>query len=159
MRPVRADEWKGLRDVRLRALEDAPMAFGSTLAETIVRPDSFWKDWANGERRGPAFAADDGGDLFRGLVGAYPDLRAEDVLLTSMWVDPICRRRGVARDLVAAVVSWSRERRAREVRPTVTETNRSARHLYEGCGFTLTGVTEPLPHTPTTVELEMLLVL
>ena len=174
VRPVRADEWKDLRDVRLRALADAPMAFGSTLAETIVLPDPFWRDWADGEHRGPAFVADDGSSVFLGLVGARPDDESPvipatsvskkmpplaDVLLTSMWVDPACRRRGIAHDLIAAVVSWSRTRGAPGVRLMVTETNHEARRLYEACGFSLTGVTEPLPHAPDLIEVEMLLVL
>ena len=159
--------------MRLRALADAPMAFGSTLAETIVRPDSFWRDWADGLHRGPAFVADDGSGVFLGLVGARSDDESPvipatsvsktmpplaDVLLTSMWVDPTCRRRGIAHALIAAVISWSRARGAPGVRLMVTETNHQARRLYEAWGFSLTGVTEPLPHTPNLVELEMLLV-
>ena len=39
VRRVRAEEWERLRATRLRALADAPMAFGSTLADEQTRPD------------------------------------------------------------------------------------------------------------------------
>ena len=38
VRRVRAEEWERLRETRLRALADAPMAFGATLADEQARP-------------------------------------------------------------------------------------------------------------------------
>src|SRR5262245_14939127 len=48
VRRVRAEEWERLRTIRLRALSDAPMAFGSTLADEQTRPDEFWRGRAAG---------------------------------------------------------------------------------------------------------------
>ena len=46
VRRVRSEEWEALRDVRVRALADAPDAFGTTHAEALARPDAWWIEWA-----------------------------------------------------------------------------------------------------------------
>jgi hypothetical protein len=42
VRAFSADEWRGYRDLRLRALADSPDAFGSTLTEETSRLDAEW---------------------------------------------------------------------------------------------------------------------
>jgi ribosomal protein S18 acetylase RimI-like enzyme len=97
------DEWETFRDLRLRALREAPSAFGSRYDNWVQAPDSRWRDrLANvpfnvvarrdGELVGMASGVLDGED------GAE---------LISMWVDPAARGAGVAAALVAAVVEWS----------------------------------------------------
>ena len=46
VRRLRAHEAELLRDVRLRALRDAPMAFGSTLAREEGYAPEKWERWA-----------------------------------------------------------------------------------------------------------------
>src|SRR6266404_4343892 len=73
VRRVEADEWEALRDTRLRALADAPDAFGTTYTEALARPEQWWRDWAQSSADGPAqamFLAWDG-DRPVGIVGAF----------------------------------------------------------------------------------------
>jgi len=42
VRPFEAHEWRTLRELRLRALADAPDAFARTLAEKEGRSDAEW---------------------------------------------------------------------------------------------------------------------
>jgi hypothetical protein len=44
IREVRPEEWPNLKD--LRALETDPDAFGSTLVQERVNPDTAWQAWA-----------------------------------------------------------------------------------------------------------------
>src|SRR5215467_11700539 len=97
VRRIRAEEWERLRAVRLRALADAPMAFGSTLAAEQAQPDEFWR------RRAAGGAADDDRATFvaerdgawvgigtcvleAGGTGARP------AWVFGMWVEPAVRR-------------------------------------------------------------------
>ena len=159
IRRLAADEWARLREVRLRALADAPTAFGSTLAQERARPEEFWRERALRGSLGIEsvnFVADDGGERLRGLTtGVHESPTHEHVHLYAMWVDPLARRSGVGRALVDAVCEWARERGAKRVRLGVTVTNEAAIRLYESCGFVATGRTEPLPHTPSLLEHEM----
>ena len=50
-------------------------------------------------------------------------------------VSPEARRRGVARALLRAALTFLRRRRVEEVYLEVRESNRSAQALYEGLGF------------------------
>ena len=52
IRRIRADEGLRLREVRLRALAEAPLAFGSTLAREQTFPESAWHERAAGGASG-----------------------------------------------------------------------------------------------------------
>ncbi len=107
VRRLRPDEWAALRDIRLRALADAPEAFGSTLAEEVGRGDDAWRDWASRADRGIVVA-----ELAGRLVGLASGGPAPDgdggAGLYAMWVDPALRGSGVAADIVALVEDWAR---------------------------------------------------
>ena len=160
VRRVRAEEWGQLRVIRLRALADAPMAFGSTLAAEQVQPDEFWRSRAAGgaadDDRATFIAERDGvwvgiGTcvLEAGGAGERP------AWIFGMWVDPAVRRQGTAQALLRALAGWALERGADVLNLHVTATNGPAIALYERLGFHATGVTEPLPHTPSVPENHM----
>jgi ribosomal protein S18 acetylase RimI-like enzyme len=146
VRRVTRHEWESLRDVRLRALADAPDAFGTTYEEAVARPDDWWRDWAaasaTSDTQAVLLAWD--GDRTVGLAGVFAtDDGAWQVI--SMWVDPSARGRGTGRALLDAVVAWARNQdNGRPIRLSVTDGNDGARRLYERYGFADTGVTEPL---------------
>jgi ribosomal protein S18 acetylase RimI-like enzyme len=139
IRAVRPEEWRGLRDVRLRALADAPDAFGETLAEAHARPDASWRRWIQrGWGRGPqtTLVADDGTTTLRGIVVGVLE-RDEPGLahLYAMWVDPAVRRDGVGTRLIDAVTTWARDNGASTLRLGVAASNEGAVTMYRRCGF------------------------
>lgn len=149
-----SEDWERVRDVRIRALADAPFAYGSRLEEEQDQPEFFWR--ANLERQAAAtfLAIED--DETVGLVRTF--VAREDVTsarLVSMWVAPHARRQGVGRQLVAAVVEWARHHDATSVQLWVTKPNAAARRLYESCGFVLSGGRQPLPSNPLLSEVAM----
>ena len=146
IRRIRADEWGQLRDLRLRALLDAPDAFGSTYAEESRRTDADWMGWAADLAEGGSsfgVVADDGSWIALAVGAPHRDLPGE-AWLFAMWVAPDARHAGVGRALVEHVVDWARSRDFPVLRLTVTETNDAAIHLYERCGFIDQGVRLPL---------------
>ena len=100
-----ADEAPRLRAIRLRALADAPDAFGATLEEASARTT---ETWAQQMRELPSFVAVKGG-LDVGMVRCEPDAtRADTASLISMWVAPAARRSGVGDALIDAAIEWAR---------------------------------------------------
>jgi ribosomal protein S18 acetylase RimI-like enzyme len=155
VRRVRPDEWRALRDLRLRALQDTPTAFGGTYAASAARPDDWWVDWARGSAEAETqalFVAADGGRLV-GLAGTFREER--DWVVFSMWVEPAYRGAGAGHALLERVVAFARERGATEILLSVTDGNDAARALYERYGFVDTGATEPLASHPELLVREM----
>jgi ribosomal protein S18 acetylase RimI-like enzyme len=170
VRPVRADEWETLRELRLRALAGAPDAFAGTHAEEAAVPEELWRRRAAGgpdvvtfvavvhdgpappagDRAGPAAAS--GGEAIGmatvRLEGREP-LRGH---LLGMWVDPAHRHRGVARALIDQVARWAGSRGAAELVLWVVDRNSAARRLYQRAGFEPTGERQPLPSRPELSE-------
>ena len=153
IRPLGSQEWPVFRSLRLRALEDAPEAFGSTAAEARGLSAQAWR--ARLEARS-AFVAM-AGDAAIGLVAAVPGERPGQAELISMWVDPRWRGRGVGDGLVEAVVAWARARGFETVRLWVTEGNVRAERLYRRRGFRATGEAQPIGSRRSAMEFAMVL--
>jgi GNAT superfamily N-acetyltransferase len=154
VRRIRADEAAALREIRLRALADTPLAFGSTYAREAAFPPERWEAWASESAAGAAqatFLAVGEGDVPVGLAFAVIDADAAQAHLYSMWVAPEARGRGTGAALVGAVVEWTAANGARTLRTAVTLGNDAAARLYERAGFRDTGVREPLGHSDAQV--------
>jgi GNAT superfamily N-acetyltransferase len=153
VRRLRADEHALLRDVRLRALRDAPLAFGSTLAREEAFTTAEWR------RRAAAGAAGDEQAAFvvepdAGLaIGRLDDDDPAAAGLYAMWVAPQARGTGAGRALVEAVAEWATGRGARTLHTSVTEGNPAGAALYAAAGFVDTGRREPLGHSDAVVAI------
>ena len=150
-RRLRAHEAELLRDVRQRALRDAPMAFGSTLAREEDYAAETWERWAaesaTGERQA-IFIAEPAAGMASGVIDAEDAALAH---LYAMWVAPDARGAGAGRALVDAVVAWATDRGAQRLITSVTEGNAAAAGLYTAAGFCDTGRREPLGHSEAVV--------
>ncbi|HWJ95134.1 MAG TPA: GNAT family N-acetyltransferase, partial [Telluria sp.] len=162
IRTLRPDEWTAYRDLRLRALADAPNAYGSTLAAEQDRPAQAWAErlaLAATSGRDHPLVADAGG----ALVGlAWAKRSADDpavVGIFQMWVAPETRGQGIAAALLREAVRWSRAVGAQVVRLGVETGNGAALRLYAREGFLNVG--EPAPMRPGShlMEQEMRLAL
>jgi GNAT superfamily N-acetyltransferase len=161
IRRIRADEGSRLRALRLRALAEAPLAYGSTLAREQDYPDDLWR-----ERALDASAGCDGATFIAERDGQWLGLatgfaRADEPesagsLLVGMFVDGTARRLGVGVELVEAVASWARACGSARLALWVTSGNEPATALYGRCGFRPTGATRPLSHAPALAECEMI---
>jgi GNAT superfamily N-acetyltransferase len=133
-----------VRAIRLRALADAPDAFGTTLAEDEARPLEEWRRRL-GDPSGATFLATaDGRDA--GIVFGRPYEGEEGAAgLFGMWVAPGSRRQGIAGALVDSLVAWARGAGFRRVLLDVADGNVPAVRFYAGRGFQPTGERGTLP--------------
>jgi ribosomal protein S18 acetylase RimI-like enzyme len=125
-----------LRGLRLQALTDEPMAFGSTYERELARTVADWQRWLSPaatfllERAGVA-------------IGLVASNRAEDdppaADLMALWVAPWARGCGGGDALVGALMAWAREQQTSTVRLLVMAGNHHAKRLYERHGFRPTG--------------------
>jgi ribosomal protein S18 acetylase RimI-like enzyme len=145
MRVIRlgADDILRYRPLRLRALELAPDAFGSTLAQERDQPEGYWV--ARSERaHATLLAVTDGGDDVGVCVLAGAS-RPDDVGLYAMWVEPRARGMGAGDALVAEAIAVARELGVRRIVLEVADANAPAIGLYARHGFVPTGHTGAMP--------------
>lgn len=137
---ITPDDWADFRAIRLRALADAPDAFGATLTEARAAPDALWRERAGGP--GPLVLSYD--DAVPAAMGGLfvPDGSAE-AFVWGMWTAPEARGRGLASGILRELLIHAEVAR-RAVSLHVTEGNDAARRLYETHGFVATGEREPL---------------
>ena len=112
VRPLRRGEGPRLRELRLRALRDAPDAFGATAEGDAARPAAHWESLA-----GTMLLAERDGEWL-GMTGAFvdPDLPAI-ATVWGMWVVPGARGEGIGRRAAgggAGVGARGRPRPARD---------------------------------------------
>lgn len=119
------------RELRLRALREAPSAFGTTLAEASTWPAARWE--AQILELATFVAVVDGRDMgvARGAAHERSDVRE----LVGMWVDPDVRRREIATQLIHTVATWAKNSGAEWLVLDVVEKNTAAIALYERVGF------------------------
>ena len=157
IRPLRTDEWKLLKALRMRALTDAPDAFAQTIGEIQDEPETYWQQLAKNLRLShhEFFIA----FLNEEPIGiTYGHLEATDrhiAQVGSMWVSPTARGKGIGKQLLHRAMSWAAAQGAQRMRLWVTAGNSPATKLYESSGFVPTGKTDLLPSYPSLHIIEM----
>ncbi|WP_370413987.1 GNAT family N-acetyltransferase [Streptomyces fradiae] len=176
IRPVRADEWEKVRELRLAALQDpvAHLAFVETHETAVAQPDSFWQGRT-------ANASEDGEGRVRQFVAETPDGRwigtttvlverpsdaeplfgepakVDQTQLVGVYVRPEARGGGVIDALFRTAVEWSwalPEPAVERVRLYVHEDNARAGAFYRRFGFVPTGERMVMPGSGSGYDLE-----
>ncbi|TDW60478.1 GNAT family N-acetyltransferase [Kribbella pratensis] len=125
------DDWKSWSELRLAALEEAPFAFGSQLADWIDAPEERWRERLSAPGGYQVIASIDGTPA--GMAGGFPaDDHAE---LVSMWVAPAGRGKGVGNALMTAIEDWARSIGAAVLKLSVVPGNDPAHNLYLRHGY------------------------
>jgi GNAT superfamily N-acetyltransferase len=136
VRRATLEDWRECRDLRLRALADAPDAFASTLERELAFTDRVWRERLV---TGHQLLASEGGSIV-GTATGIPDTHERGGReVVGMWVAPESRGRGVGKALIEGLVTWARNASAPSIALWIADGNDAARLLYESCGFTATG--------------------
>jgi GNAT superfamily N-acetyltransferase len=120
---LRAGEAARFRELRLRALADAPSAFAASLEAQGRLPLDAWAGWARAGAEGVStviiVAVDD--ERWVGMiVGRLLADAHQTAWFEALWVDPLIRRQRLGERLIEAVAEWARERGATRLDLSVT---------------------------------------
>ncbi|HYJ60419.1 MAG TPA: hypothetical protein VE032_03015 [Actinomycetota bacterium] len=140
------DDWARVKDVRLRALADAPEAFARRLEDERERAPSEWRARLENPDAATFLAVADGATV--GMAGVF--VAADDDTLRNSSRCGLPRSSGEAGREGRSVKPSSIGHAPRDlpVELWVTETSLPARSLYEGLGFSASGEEQPLPSDP-----------
>jgi ribosomal protein S18 acetylase RimI-like enzyme len=156
--PMRAEQWRELRALRLEMLADEPLAYVESLAAAQQVSDDEW------QARAVRYTADGSLDLVAvrrsdgqwvGTMSSFvEDGRA---WLVAVYVAPGHRGRtsAVADALLDGVEQWVADHGHRQLWLEVHEANPRAQAFYRRRGYRLTGQTRPYDLDPNGDELEM----
>ena len=138
IRRIQIGESDLFKQIRLRALQEAPYAFKSTYASALQRSDKSWREQADNTARGSdrvtfiAFS-----DVVPvGMAALYRlEDQAEVGEMLQVWVAPKHRGTGLALDLMNAIFEWAGENNFRTVISRITDRNSRALKFYTKYGF------------------------
>lgn len=140
---LEAADLAAFRALRLEALAKSPTSFLSSEAEERSVPDDEVLRWFAGARPSAVFGVE-AGDALVGMAGFAPNKRLKQIHRATLWgvyVQPSWRGKGIARDVVEAVIRHAREH-VDFLDAVVTAENTSARALYRSLGFREYGIIE-----------------
>ncbi len=157
---IAASQWPLLKELRCRALDDAPYAFSGTLEEAKKRSEESWAAWSENCSDNPkaiTFIAYYK-DKPCGMMGC--DLAGEKnevAKLLAVWVAPEYRRLKVGQGLLEVVKQWASESHAQVLHIWVAEQNASAISFYKAAGCEVTGQRQPFKSDATQEEILLIL--
>ena len=169
-----ADDWAGLRDIRLRSIANFPLGFFESFAAALALTETDWRQRGarNDEPTSFQVVARTPGEQWVGTMAAVvssgaPSYRPDEpptggpprANLVGVWVDPSYRgRTGVATRLLGAVRAWvTEEQQLDRLYLHVHESNHRAIRFYEKNGARPTGEYITDPRRTSERHLEMVL--
>jgi GNAT superfamily N-acetyltransferase len=153
-------DWAELREVRLRALLDAPESFCTTYQDSVALTEADWRTRLRATDKVTILAEVDGQPA--GMVTGAPAGEAERdpdaALMLAMWVSPESRGHGVADALTTELLTWSREQSFKRLLLWVYDAAPRAAAFYRRAGFHPTDRTETFntPNRPLTLMTQTL---
>lgn len=168
-RPVE-DDWREVRELRMRAITDTPIAFLESIEIVSALSESDWRQRITRNRehnnRQCVAVARDGRWVGSMIVfvsdGPPPYLQrpepgAPRANLVGVFVDPKWRgENGVTDAILGELARWTLEDRGIDrLHLHVSEHNPRAQRAYEKRGFRTTGVVEKIPGDDDGLEIEM----
>lgn len=138
IRALQSNEVDLCRMLRLRALADAPEAFGVTYADAVFFDSAYWTTFIQSltpPSKQRMFLACDG-EVCSGSVFAMLDRERDHAgRVGGMWVDSKLRRQGIGLALLDMVFEWAKENAFDELWLWCEEGDNAAHRLYEKAGF------------------------
>ena len=130
---LKKDEASLCKELRLRALKDAPSAFAETYEQAIELDNSYWESIANSmvePNTQRMFIAKDS-DKYIGSVYALTDQTNATIgRLGGMWVDSLYRNKGIGKILFNSHRDWAKRLNIKFIKLWVENSESGACLLY-----------------------------
>lgn len=129
------------QSIRLKSLRENPEHFGSSFEEESTQKNDYFKDRLNQNHSFVYGYFID--SVLVGIIVLVKETRiktAHIANISAIYVDPIYRRRGIAKTLIQAAINKANEEKIERIRLTVNKNNTPAIRLYETFGFKIYGV-------------------
>ncbi|MDJ0355951.1 GNAT family N-acetyltransferase [Paenarthrobacter sp. PH39-S1] len=158
IRPTTEADWLKIRDLRLKMINDTPIACAETEADALAHDETEWRRrGAQGSRESSiTVAAIDEYGNWVGTMGSYIAEPSVGPLLVGVYVSPEFRGTdvGVTDTLLSAVEEWASNNGGR-LTLHVHEDNVKAQRAYSKRGFEFTGHSVEYSLDPSSREVEM----
>ena len=131
------------KELRLRALKDAPTAFAETYEDALERDDDYW-DLISSSMVEPnkqrMFIAKESENYIGSVYAIMTMDDKSSGRLGGMWVDSRYRQKGVGVELFLALKSWAEDLGLKRVKLWVEDRDVGAKIFYSRLGFIETGI-------------------
>lgn len=131
-----------LRQLRLEALQNRPVAFASDYHEEVQYPLSRTEERLKDQTTNATFVADADSTLV-GMMGIGQSQHRNvkhNAMIWGVYVQPAWRGKNISGQMIEACIEWARERSVKFVKLGVNATNTSALNSYIRAGFKVYGV-------------------
>jgi len=158
IRALQAGEIDLHRELRLRALRDAPDSFADAHDEVAAKPRSYWAELTRGFTDATSavmFLAAEEDRVLGSTYGFKDRERADTARVGGMWVEPAVRGQGVGRALLDAVFGWARSCGLKRIALWAPAHNPAALALYANVSFCETGLHRAPPSNAQLRIIEM----
>ncbi len=130
IKKISADDWRSLRELRLKAVVDSPEAFGDSIEVIENRSEEYW---INGINSSDVFISQ-AIDKWVGMIIFKQD--SDGVWsIKSLWVEPDYRKQGIGKMLMEKAIESAKENHVSLIELGVNTESESAINLYKSLGF------------------------
>jgi len=145
IREANMTDLEQFRELRLFALKESPLAFGTDYETDRNRSPEYWQERLREDEYSVMFVAEHDQTLI-GMTGItcrpLPKTKHSGKII-GVFVHPKWRGLRIAESLIDACIEWARSKEKVIIKLGVNAENTSAIRCYERCGFTIYG-TDPM---------------
>jgi ribosomal protein S18 acetylase RimI-like enzyme len=136
--------WQEYKELRLKALKQDAVAFGSAYQEVVLRDDEYWKTKLTSEQSISLFAEVNG--KLVGMIAAYweKDMKLKHIAnIASVYVDQDYRGLKIGKRLMQEIFNQILlNKNIIKIKLSVVTTQQPAINLYQSFGFEIIGTTK-----------------
>ncbi len=145
IRQLLPEEWKRYREIRLKALQDVPLAFSKSYEEEVNKTKEEWQKWLIESEENiwghKIFAID--GDKAIGMMTVFRENKIKimhKATIAGVYLSSEYRGKGIAQLLFNNILEWCKNKQdIKKIQLGVNSKNIPAIKFYEKNGFKIVG--------------------